>query len=300
MSQTLPRWKIWLLAARPATLTAALAPLAVGGVVAFRAHGFALWPWMAALLGAVCIQLGTNFANDVFDFEKGADTADRQGPLRVTQAGLVTPQQVKRAMVLAFAGAVLCGIYLVALRGWPLVALGVASIASGVLYTGGPKPLGYLGLGDVFVFAFFGVAAVVGTVYVQTGTIPLAAWVYSVPVGASCTAILVVNNLRDAQTDVLVGKRTLAVRFGPTFVRWEYALLWALAVAIPLAMAVVHRRPWMALPVVCAVPALALTRTVFAHSDGPPLNATLAKTAKLHLVSGLLLALGLWLDRILS
>ena len=181
----LPRWKVWLLASRPATLTAALAPVAVGGALTWREGQYAALPWLAALLGALLIQLGTNYANDVFDYEKGADTAARKGPLRVTQAGLVSPAAVKRAMWMAFFGAVLCGTYLVWLHGWPLVVLGLASVASGIAYTGGPYPLGYLGLGDLFVFAFFGVAAVVGTVFVQTGLVMPDAWLWSLPVGAT-------------------------------------------------------------------------------------------------------------------
>ncbi len=296
----LPRWKVWLLASRPATLTAALAPLAVGGALTWRDGQFAALPWVAALLGAVFIQLGTNYANDVFDYEKGADTAERKGPLRVTQAGLVSPAAVKRAMGLAFAGAVLCGSYLVWLQGWPLVALGLASIASGIAYTGGPYPLGYLGLGDVFVFAFFGVAAVAGTVFVQTGLVTPDAWWWSLPIGATCTAILVVNNLRDAQTDVLVGKRTLAVRFGATFVRGEYLLMWLVGLGVPVAMAVRDHSPWPALPCLLLPLVARVTGTVWRHSDGPTLNTALATTAKLHLFSGLLAACGLVVQGLLS
>lgn len=292
----LPRWKVWLLASRPATLTAALAPLAVGGALTWRDGRFAALPWVAALLGAVFIQLGTNYANDVFDYEKGADTAERKGPLRVTQAGLVSPAAVKRAMGLAFAAAVLCGVYLVWLCGWPLVVLGLASIAAGIAYTGGPYPLGYLGLGDVFVFIFFGFAAVVGTEFVQTGAVSGDAWWWSVPVGASCTAILVVNNLRDADTDVHVGKKTLAVRFGAGFVRGEYLLMWLLALGIPVAMALRDRSPWPALPLLLLPAVLQVSRSVLRHRDGPTLNLDLAKTAKLHLFSGILAAVGLVLQ----
>lgn len=296
----LPRWKIWLLASRPATLTAALAPVAVGGALTWRDGRFAPLAWAAALLGAVCIQLGTNYANDVFDYEKGADTAERKGPLRVTQAGLVSPAAVKRAMVLAFAAATLCGIYLVWRSGWPLVALGLASIASGIAYTGGPYPLGYLGLGDVFVFAFFGFAAVAGTEFVQTGAVSADAWWWSVPIGASCTAILVVNNLRDADTDVHVGKRTLAVRFGAGFVRGEYLLMWLLALGVPAAMALRDGSVWPALPLLLLPLVIRVSRSVLQHRDGPTLNAALASTAKLHLFSGLLAAAGLLLQGALA
>jgi len=289
--------KIWWLAARPATLTAALAPLAVGGALAWRDHVGEFVPWLAALAGALLIQLGTNFANDVFDYEKGADTAARKGPLRVTQAGLVAPAAVKRAMILTFGLAVLCGSYLVWRCGMPVVYIGLASVAAGVLYTGGPWPLGYLGLGDVFVFAFFGVVAVVGTYFVQAGAYTVDAVLWSLPVGASCTAILVVNNLRDAETDVLVGKRTLAVRWGATAVRLEYLLLAVLAVGVPLCLAVRDRAWPLALPVL-AVPLIARSaQTVWRHSDGPTLNGALGNTARWHLLVGLLAAIGLSLQR---
>ncbi len=289
--------KIWWLAARPATLTAALAPLAVGGALAWRDRVGEALPWLAALVGALLIQLGTNFANDVFDYEKGADTAARKGPLRVTQAGLVTPAAVKRAMILTFALAVLCGSYLVWRCGMPVVYIGLASVAAGVLYTGGPWPLGYLGLGDVFVFAFFGVVAVVGTYFVQAGTFGPDAVLWSLPVGASCTAILVVNNLRDAETDVLVGKRTLAVRWGATAVRVEYLLMAAMAVGVPVGLAVRDGAWPLALPLL-ALPAIARSaRVVWKHSDGPTLNGALGSTARWHLLVGTLAAIGLGLQR---
>ncbi|MBI5610253.1 MAG: 1,4-dihydroxy-2-naphthoate polyprenyltransferase [Deltaproteobacteria bacterium] len=289
--------KIWWLAARPATLTAALAPLAVGGALAWRDHVADPLAWLAALVGALLIQLGTNFANDVFDYEKGADTAERKGPLRVTQAGLVTPAAVKRAMILAFGLAVLCGSYLVWRCGMPVVYIGLASVAAGVLYTGGPWPLGYLGLGDVFVFAFFGVVAVVGTYFVQAATVSADAILWSLPVGASCTAILVVNNLRDAETDVLVGKRTLAVRWGATAVRVEYFLMAAAAVGVPVGLAVRDRAWPLALPVLALPAVVRSARTVWRHSDGPTLNGALGSTARWHLLVGLLAALGLGLQR---
>lgn len=292
------RLKIWLLASRPATLTAALAPVLIGGALARRDHVENGVAFFAALAGALCLQLGSNYANDVFDFEKGADTAARKGPLRVTQAGLVTPAQVKRAMVLAFAMATVCGAVLVARSGWPIVWLGLASIASAVLYTGGPRPLGYLGLGDVFVFAFFGVAAVTGTYFVQAGRVAGDAWLWSVLPGATSTAILVVNNLRDVDTDVLAGKRTLAVRWGPRAGRAEYALLWFLALLVPVA-AFLHARSmnvagarWLLLPLLVAPIALLWTRRLTAAQDGPTFNRLLGDTAKLHLVAGILAALG--------
>lgn len=294
VANTLSPFKIWWLAARPATLTAALAPVAVGGALALRDGQAALLPWLAALFGALFIQLGTNFANDVFDFEKGADTAARKGPLRVTQAGLVAPAQVKRAMWLAFAGATVCGAFLVSVAGVPIVWLGLASIASGIAYTGGPFPLGYLGLGDIFVFAFFGVAAVCGTYFVQTGQVSLDALLYSLPVGATCTAILVVNNLRDIDTDVTAGKKTLAVRFGARAARWEYTALWLGAMAIPLLIAGLFRAVHLALPLLLFPFVVRLVRRIWTTSDAEAFNKLLAATAKLHLFNGLLIAVSLF------
>lgn len=276
-------------------MTAVVAPVAVGAALAVRSGRADPWAIAAAFAGALLIQIGTNFANDVFDFEKGADTAERRGPLRVTQAGLVTPPQVKRAMWIAFALAVLCGGYLVWMRGWPLVAIGAASIASGILYTGGPRPLGYLGLGDLFVFVFFGAVAVCGTVFVAVGAVPWQAGLFSVPVGASCTAILVVNNLRDAPTDAKVGKRTLAVRFGEEFARREFAALWVVALLVPVAFAARGLMLPLLLPLLLLPAVSRLVADVQAARDPAVLNAALATTAKLHLVSGLLLATGLLL-----
>src|SRR5580692_1531577 len=206
--------RVWLLACRPATLVAAFVPVAVGAACAVADAHFRAGPALAALLGAVFIQIGTNLANDVYDFERGADTAERLGPTRAVQAGLLTARQVRAGMVVAFGLATLAGAYLVSAAGWPVVAIGVLSVASGIAYTGGPYPLGYHGLGDVFVMAFFGFVAVCGTVFVQAHEVPLLAWLAAVPVGAIATAVLVVNNLRDREQDARAGKRTLAVRFG--------------------------------------------------------------------------------------
>lgn len=295
---TMPRWKVWLLASRPATLTAVVSPLLVGGALAVQDGVADLGAWLAAFLGALFIQLGTNYANDVFDYEKGADTAERVGPLRVTQAGLVTPRQMRAAMVLAFALATVCGTALVWRCGWPIVWLGLASIASGVLYTGGPWPLGYNGLGDAFVFLFFGLAATVGTYFVQAGTTTPLVWIWAVPVGATCTAIIIVNNLRDIDTDVQVGKRTLAVRFGAEFVRTEYAAMWALALAIPVALALNARAPLLALPVLILPLAMKLLRTLRSTRDPAVLNPLLGATARLHLLAGVLSAVGIWLTHL--
>jgi 1,4-dihydroxy-2-naphthoate octaprenyltransferase len=289
--------RVWLLATRPATLTAALSPVMVGAAAAWRASGGTAYRWgavAAALLGAMFIQVGTNLANDVFDFEKGADTAERLGPTRVTQAGLLTPSQVRAGMVVSFALATLAGVYLTAIAGWPIVAIGVASIASGVAYTGGPYPLGYNGLGDVFVFLFFGLVAVGGTAFVALGSVPPLALALAVPVGALATAVLVVNNVRDHGTDVRAGKRTVVVRFGRRFGVAEYAACWLAALAVPVALALSRRAPWMLLPLFTLPLGVALARKV-ATLEGRPLNPVLGATAGALLLHSLLTTVGLLL-----
>ncbi|HEY0194642.1 MAG TPA: 1,4-dihydroxy-2-naphthoate polyprenyltransferase [Kofleriaceae bacterium] len=282
----------WIGAARLRTLPAAVVPVVVGTACAAASGGVALGPALAALGGSLAIQIGTNFANDVFDAEKGADGPDRVGPLRAVSAGLITPAAMKRAMIAAFGVATLLGLYLVSVAGWPVVAIGVASILSGIAYTGGPFPLGYHGLGDVFVMLFFGFVAVCGTVFVQLGRVPGLAIAAAVPVGALATAILVVNNVRDRATDVRVGKRTLAVRFGRRAALVEYALLLAAAYAVPVGLAIAGR-PWAALPVLSAPLALSRLRAVVAAADGPTFNRCLAATGQLLLVFGVLFAIGL-------
>ena len=283
--------EIWISAARLRTLPAAIVPVIVGTAVARACGGIAWGPALAALAGAIAIQIGTNFANDVFDAEKGADTADRIGPLRAVSAGLISAAAMKRAMIGAFAVASAFGLYLVASAGWPIAAIGIASIISGIAYTGGPWPLGYHGLGDVFVMVFFGFVAVCGTVYVQLHAVPALALWAAVPVGALATAILVVNNLRDRATDARAGKRTLAVRLGRRAVLVEYALLLAAAYAVPLALAIGH--PWRALPVITTPLAVVRLRQLAVASDGPTFNRLLAATGQLLLLHGLLFAAGM-------
>jgi 1,4-dihydroxy-2-naphthoate octaprenyltransferase len=285
--------RAWLLATRPATLTVGLVPVLVGTAIAFRLDALRLGPAIAALLGAVFIQIGTNLANDVFDYEKGADTAERLGPLRVTQAGLLTPSQVRRGMVASFALAVLAGLYLAWVAGPIIIAIGVLSIASGIAYTGGPYPLGYNGLGDLFVFVFFGFVAVCGTTFVEAGRVPqLALWA-AVPVGAIATAVLVVNNVRDHRTDVKAGKRTLVVRLGRGFGVGEYLLLIALAYLTPVYLFVSGLGGCaLLLPLLTLPLAVPLCRSV-ATEDGVALNRTLAGTARLLLLHGVLFTIGL-------
>jgi 1,4-dihydroxy-2-naphthoate octaprenyltransferase len=285
--------RAWILACRPATLTAAIVPVIVGTAVAHASGGVRVGPAIAALVGAVLIQIATNFANDVFDHEKGADTAERLGPTRATQAGLLTPRQVRAGMIGAVALAVPAGLYLTSVAGLPIVLIGVASILSGIAYTAGPYPLGYHGLGDIFVFVFFGLVAVGGTAFVEVGHLPPLALLAAVPVGALATAVLVVNNVRDRVTDAVAGKRTLAVRLGRRAGEIEYAALLALAYASPLVAVIAFGRSvWSLLPIASLPIAIRLFRTL-ATTEGRPLNACLAGTAKLLLVFGVLFAVGL-------
>ncbi len=286
----------WLLAARPKTLLVALGPVAVGTAVAASEGGARIAVACAALLGAVLLQLGSNFANDVFDHEKGADTEDRVGPPRATQLGLLSPAQMRQGMFVVFILATCVGIFLTSVAGWPVVAIGVLSIVAAVTYTGGPWPFGYHGLGDPAVFLFFGVIAVMGTEFVQTLQLSRAALVASLPVGALATATLVVNNVRDRETDIVAGKRTLAVRLGPVVGRLEYALLVAFAYwMLPVFWLVWERSFWIWLPILTLPRACALANRVYCSTDGPMLNQALAGTAQLGLFYSLLLALGWWL-----
>ena len=287
----------WILAARPATLSAAAAPVLVGTAVAISVGAFAPAPALAALVGALAIQIGTNFANDVFDFERGADTAERVGPTRAVQAGLLSPRDMRLGMVAAFGVAALVGIYLVAVAGWPIVAIGVASVLSGIAYTGGPYPLGYHGLGDLFVWIFFGPVAVCGTTFVQAGHVPALAWAAAVPMGSIATAILAVNNLRDADTDRAAGKRTLAVRWGKGAVRREYLLLLAASYATPLVLWLTGRANLtILLPLISLPHALRQAETVWTSSDAPALNRCLKATAILLFFFGGPFALGIVLS----
>ena len=287
--------RAWLLAARPRTLPAAATPVVVGTALA-AAEGRAQWgAAAAALAGSLLIQVGTNLANDYYDWKKGADTAARVGPTRATQAGLITPGAVLGGAAIAFALAALVGSYLVWLGGWPIVAIGVLALLCGWAYTGGPYPLGYNGLGDLFAFGFFGPVAVVGTFYAQTLDTSPTAWLASVPVGALVTAILVVNNLRDVAGDAVARKRTLAVRFGSGFVRREYACLVLLAFALlPLAW-IVERQVVSLDAALLPLLALPLARTPLRRirgASGGALNPALGETARLLLAWGLLFSAG--------
>lgn len=284
---------VWLSAIRPQTLTASLAPVAVGTALALQ-DGKVNWPVaVTALLGAIMIQIGTNFFNDYSDFKKGADTEDRLGPARATQKGWVTPKQMLVATILTFSLAAGIGIYLSIVGGWPILMIGALGILSGLAYTGGPYPLAYVGLGDLFVMLFFGNAAVCGTYFAQTGELSTASVLASFAVGAFATAILVVNNLRDRNTDVLANKRTLAVRFGARFARLEYAIMVFgpyFIVALVSQLEFGHTGwllPFLTLPL-----ALYEFKSVLVK-DGAALNAHLGGAARLGVLFSLLLAGGI-------
>ena len=285
--------QIWLLAARPKTLPAAAAPVVAGTAVAALEQQFRFGPAVAALLAALLLQVGANIANDVFDFHKGADNEMRLGPLRVTQAGLLAPRQVLAGMWITFGLAALLGVYLAWVAGWPVILIGLASIAAAIAYTGGPFPLGYHGLGDLFVFIFFGLVAVAGTYYVQAGQLSaLAIWT-GVPLGLLITAILVVNNLRDLETDRASGKHTLAVRLGENGTRIEYLACLAGAYLTPVLLWIFKLAPgwgilaWLSLPW-----AIGLVRVIYTVK-GRGLNKALAGTGQLALLYAIFYALGL-------
>jgi 1,4-dihydroxy-2-naphthoate polyprenyltransferase len=289
----LPQLAVWCSAARLRTLPASVAPVLIGVVLAYS-DGLGHAPAaIAALFGAVLIQIGTNYANDYFDFVKGADTAERQGPRRAVQSGLVSPEAMRRATILVFGLAVLVGLYLAWRGGWPIVVVGVASIACGVLYTGGPFPLGYRGLGDVFVLLFFGPVAVAGTYWVQAlelGWLPILA---GLGPGLISTAILAVNNLRDRQTDAKAGKRTLAVRLGARFTRIEYTACIVVACLLPVGfLAAGIAGTTILLPLAALVVAIPVNHTVWTETDGPTLNGALADTGRLLMLYAVLFCIG--------
>ncbi len=284
----------WLMAARPATLTASVGPVLVGTAHAFRDGSGHVGAAAAALIGAMLIQVATNLVNDVEDFERGADDENRLGPARAVERGLLTPAQVRRAAIACFAGAAAIGCYLIYLGGWPILLLGVASILSGIAYTAGPYPLAYLGLGDLFVFVFFGLGAVTGTYYVQAGSVTPPVLLSGSAIGLLATAILAVNNTRDVANDRQAGKRTLAVRLGDRATRAEYAITVAIAFAIPVVLWRELGAVGALLPLLATPRAVALVREMYAN-DGAALNPLLGKTAQLELLFAALLGVGLQL-----
>jgi 1,4-dihydroxy-2-naphthoate octaprenyltransferase len=286
--------RLWLVAARPRTLPAAIAPVLVGTALAGSEDVFKPLRFACALIGSVFIQIGTNLANDYSDARRGADTEDRLGPVRVTAGGLMPPQRVLTGTYVAFGIAVAAGAYLIAVAGWELLLVGIASIAAGVLYTGGPRPYGYEGLGELFVFLFFGVVAVVGSYFVQVEELRWEAFALSVPVGLLASAILVVNNVRDVDTDRRAGKRTLAVKLGRERARSLFAAMLYLSYPVPVVLAATSDLSWWVLLPLASLPlAPPLVRAVRSRTDGASLNSALAGTGRLLAVYSVLLAAGI-------
>jgi 1,4-dihydroxy-2-naphthoate octaprenyltransferase len=277
---------------------AAAAPVLVGTALAGWQHIFHPLRFVAALVGAIFIQVGTNLSNDYSDARRGADAEDRLGPVRVTAGGLVPPRQVLIATYVSFGVAVLAGVYLVVVAGWQLLLVGGASILAGVLYTGGPKPYGYEGLGELFVFLFFGIVAVAGSYFVQVKHLDWKAFALAVPVGLLASAILVVNNFRDTDSDRRAGKRTLAVRLGRQRTRTMFAVIVYVAFLLaPVTWVFGPMKPWVLLPWLTLPLAAQIVREVRNRTDGPSLNQALAHTGMLQLAFCTLLSAGLLLSR---
>jgi 1,4-dihydroxy-2-naphthoate octaprenyltransferase len=303
----------WVMAARPQTLPAGAAPVIVGTGLALRLGEFAALPALGALVGALLLQVGTNFANDYYDAVKGADTEEREGFTRVTAGGLIPAAQVRRAMYATFGLAVLLGTYLVYVGGPVIVLVGLSSVAAGILYTGGPYPYGYRGLGELFVFVYFGLVAVTGTYYVQAvssamgvppfdaplSVVPLAAVVAALPAAGLSSAILVINNVRDRETDQTAGKRTLTVMLGYRFSRVEFCLLVGMAYAVPVLFAVTGWGLWALLPLATLPGARRIGTTLLTRTDGAALNPALETTGKLLAAHSVLFAAGLAIPRFL-
>lgn len=301
----LTRTQAWILAIRPKTLPAAVGPVLVGAGLAIGDGLFVLLPALAALAGALLLQIASNLANDYYDFVRGKEVTERKGPTRVALTGLISLKELRLGLLINLLVTALVGVYLIALGGWPILAVGVAGMIASVAYSAGPYPLAEHGLGDLFVFIFFGLAAVVGTYYVQALAVTPLVWLAAVPPGALITAILVVNNLRDIETDAKVGKRTLAVRLGPRGTQAWYTLLLAAAYLVPLVLLLAEvlggqgraaptsallLLPWLTLPL-----ALRLRRVIACSesADGPTMNQALAGTARLSLLFSILFAVGL-------
>lgn len=284
--------RAWILAARPKTLSAAVVPVLIGSVLAAREPAaITWWVFACALLGAVLIQIATNFINDALDFKKGADTTERLGPLRVTQAGLISADVVMRAAWLCLFGAALCGIPLIYRGGWPMLVVGLASIAAAYAYTGGPYPLAYHGLGEIFVVIFFGLVAVGGTFYVHSLQLTPSVLLTGFAVGSLATVLMVINNLRDLDNDRKSNKRTLAARFGERFAYGEVAFF-ALApfVAIPW-IAWMRYQPWLLVPLI-ALPLALVVIVKVKRSQGAGLNRCLAMAGGLQWAFGILFIIG--------
>lgn len=293
MTEQTINWQAWGLAIRPRTLPAAAAGVLMGSALAWRDGYLRLDAMLVCLLVALLLQIGSNLANDVFDFERGTDTTERLGPTRVTQAGLLTPVQVKLGMGIVFALATLLGLYLAWLGGWPIILIGVTAIMAAIAYTGGPFPLGYHGLGDIFVFIFFGLASVAGTYYVQASFVSTAAWWMTIPPGLIITAILVVNNLRDLENDRKAGKHTLAVILGERITKSQYLACMTVAYLILPVVARIGVIPWFSLLAWLSLPLGIRAGRVVLTQKGRPLNAALAGTGQTALLYSILFWIGI-------
>jgi 1,4-dihydroxy-2-naphthoate octaprenyltransferase len=307
MTAAVSRRKAWLMAARPQTLPAGAAPVIVGTGLTVQAGVFEPIPAAFALVGALLLQIGTNFANDYYDAVRGSDNNDREGFTRVTAGGLIEPASVKRAMYATFGLSILFGTYLVYIGGVPILVVGLASVVAGITYTGGPLPYGYRGLGDLFVFVFFGLVAVVGTYYVQAvgyvadpfplwipaGTVPLAALVAGLPAAGLSTAILIVNNVRDRETDAASDKQTLAVLLGYRASRIEWSAMVGMAYVVPIVFWLDGYHGAVLAPLATAPLALRVGATVWTRTDGDALNPALERTGQLLFAHSVLFAAGL-------
>jgi 1,4-dihydroxy-2-naphthoate polyprenyltransferase len=293
MSERPSTLHIWFMAARPRTLPASIAPILVGSAVAWHEGGFHLLTASLALITALLLQIAANYANDAIDFKRGTDTAERVGPTRITSAGYVTYDQVMRATVITLGLAVLTGLYLVYRGGWPFLVLGLAAVICAVAYTGGPFPISYLGLGEVFVFLFFGLIAVTGTAYLQTGDVTALALAASIPSGAMNVGILIVNNYRDLEGDRIANKRTVAVRIGPEKTRIEYQAMLLATLVVPFAFWAVDWLDAWALLTVLSWPLFRQLRQQIHTLRGPALNRTLGMTGRTSLVFSVLFSIAL-------
>jgi len=294
--QNISPFKIWMLAARPKTLPAAASGVITGTALALNDGHFHFFPALAALMVALLLQIGSNLANDVYDYERGADAGERHGPLRVTQTGLLTPKQVKKGMWVVFGLSALLGLYLFIVAGWVVILIGLAAIISAIAYTGGPFPLGYYGLGDLFVFIFFGLAAVTGTYFVQARSVSAGAFWMSLPIGWLIVDILVVNNLRDIDADRAAGKHTLAVRMGENWTRIEYLVLLVASYLILPVLVTYGVLPWLSLLTWLSIPIGWRTWQLVRKQAGSPLNKALAGTGRVTLIYSLLFFVGMLLS----
>lgn len=284
--------KVWFLATRPKTLPAAVVPVGLGCALAYREGMFAPVPAALCLAFALLVQIGTNFANDYYDFLSGADRPDRIGPVRAVAGGLIAPQLMWRATCVVFLASLIVGSGLIYYGGWWLLFVGLASVIFGIAYTGGPYPLSYHGLGDLFAFIFFGVIAVTFTYYVQAGTFTLAAFLVSLSAGSLITNILVVNNYRDLETDAVAGKRTLTVRFGRRFAFLQYQVLFLVALVIPIVLTYLEFSGMVLLPLLIWPWSLCLRRQLRQAREGPVYNHILTQTALFLLGYGVLFSVG--------